>query len=179
MPRLSFAKKRHELALAKGPVLLLEPPDKASADDIARTICRLDPWLTLKTKPEHVAALLTRNDAHFCRLIVRYEGAIAGAVVVRSPWLYGPYLNLLAVLPAYQHMGIGTAILGWMADEAGATAGNLWVCVSEFNARAIRFYERHGFDQAGRLPDLVSPGFTEFLLRKRLPGAEKSAARET
>jgi hypothetical protein len=42
------------------------------------------------------------------------------------------------------------------------------VCASEFNARAIEFYERHGFDRVGAIPDLISPGFAELLLRKRL-----------
>ena len=85
-------------------------------------MCRIDPWLTLQTKPEKLSAYLTGDDAHCHRLTIRHGGAIAGVVAVRNPWLYGPYLGLLAVLPGYQGTGIGSAILGWMADEAGAAA---------------------------------------------------------
>jgi GNAT superfamily N-acetyltransferase len=165
MPQPAFAKPRCQLALPAGRVLTLEPPDAASAGQVAEAICRLDPWLTLQTRPERLRALLLREDPHCYRHIMRLEGALAGVVVIRSPWLYGPYLNLLAVLPPYQHSGIGSAILAWIA---GAAEGNLWVCASEFNARAIAFYERHGFHRVALLPDLVVPGFAEVLLRKRL-----------
>jgi ribosomal protein S18 acetylase RimI-like enzyme len=44
----------------------------------------------------------------------------------------------------------------------------LWVCASDLNSRAIAFYERHGFNRVGIIPDLVAPGATELLVRKRL-----------
>ena len=45
-------------------------------------------------------------------------------------------------------------------------ARNLWVCASSFNARALDFYERHGFARAATLPGLVADGYDEILLRK-------------
>jgi ribosomal protein S18 acetylase RimI-like enzyme len=54
-----------------------------------------------------------------------------------------------------------------MESEAGQV-GNLWLCVSAFNSRAIAFYERQGFQPVADLPDLVTPGFAELLMRKRL-----------
>jgi GNAT superfamily N-acetyltransferase len=88
-------------------------------------------------------------------------------VSVRSPWLKGPYLELLALLPKAQGQGIGANILAWFEQEAlKAGARNLWVCASLFNTRALRFYERHGFEQAATLPGLVADGYDEILLRK-------------
>lgn len=59
------------------------------------------------------------------------------------------------------------AILAWLEAEAlKLNARNLWVCASSFNARALRFYERHGFRQAATLPGLVVDGYDEILLRK-------------
>src|SRR5262245_49858987 len=168
MPKPAFAKDPYRLPLKGGRAVTLEPPDRASADFVAQAMCRIDPWLTLQAKPEHLSAALTGVDAHFHPLMIRDGDAVAGVVAVRSPWLYGPYLSLLAVLPAYQRTGIGGAMLGWMADEAGEAARNLWVCASQFNPRAIAFYERHGFDRVGLLPDLIVPGLAEVLLRKRL-----------
>jgi ribosomal protein S18 acetylase RimI-like enzyme len=40
------------------------------------------------------------------------------------------------------------------------------VCASSFNARALRFYARHGFEAAATLPGLVADGYDEILLRK-------------
>ena len=45
-------------------------------------------------------------------------------------------------------------------------ARNLFVCASAFNARALRFYERHGFRPVARLPGLVADDYQEILLRK-------------
>ena len=88
-------------------------------------------------------------------------------VLVRDPWLKGPYLELLALLPPFQNQGIGSGILAWLEREALVQAArNLWVCASSFNARALRFYERHGFAPAAVLPGLVADGFDEILLRK-------------
>jgi ribosomal protein S18 acetylase RimI-like enzyme len=168
MPERAFAKDRYALALRGGRALALEAPDLASAGAVADAMCRIDPWLTLKARPGAMRDYLTGDDAQCCRLVLRLDGALSGVVAVRNPWLYGPYLALLAVLPAHQRLGIGSAILDWMTDEAGAGARNLWVCASEFNRRAVAFYERHGFQRVGAIADLVAPDTTELLLRKRL-----------
>jgi GNAT superfamily N-acetyltransferase len=88
-------------------------------------------------------------------------------VSVRYPWLKGPYLELLALLPQAQKQGIWSSIIAWLESEAlRHQARNLWVCASSFNAGALRFYERHGCRPAATLPGLVADGFDEILLRK-------------
>src|SRR5262245_49720959 len=88
-------------------------------------------------------------------------------VSVRHPWLKGPYLELLALLPQAQAQGIGSSIMTWFESAAlQHGARNLWVCASSFNTRGMRFYERHGFTRATTLPGLVADGYDEILLRK-------------
>ena len=90
-------------------------------------------------------------------------------VIIRSPWLAGPYLQLLAVLPMLQGSGTGSAILTWYeATAMAARMRNAWLCVSGFNVDAQRFYERYGYQLAGRLPDLMRDGDDELLMRKNL-----------
>jgi ribosomal protein S18 acetylase RimI-like enzyme len=172
MSSAAFARDRYHLTLARAGTLVLEPPEAGSADIVAQAMCRMDPWLTLASRPERILGFLLQDDASCHRWIVRCGGEIAGVVAVRFPWLHGPYLNLLAALPRHQGAGIGSAILGWMERETGDAGRNLWLCASEFNARAIAFYERHGFARVGLLPDLAAPGFAEVLMRKRLDGAD-------
>jgi len=128
----------------------------------------MDPWRTLGIGAAALAQSLTSGDEHLHRWLIRREAALAGTVIVRNPWLYGPYLALLAILPEQQGSSIGTAVLRWMEREAGDTAGNIWACVSAFNTRAQQFYEKHGFEKVGTLDGLVRPGFAELLIRKRL-----------
>ena len=110
---------------------------------------------------------LPRLFGRWYRYLIEAGGEPAGAVSIRHPWLKGPYLELLALLPLFQNQGIGAEILGWFEGEGlRAEARNLWVCASGFNERALHFYQRHGFSQAAALPGLVADGYTEILLRK-------------
>jgi ribosomal protein S18 acetylase RimI-like enzyme len=100
---------------------------------------------------DKLAAFLASPDASAARYVVSVQGEEAGVVSVRHPWLKGPYLELLALLPEAQSQGIGSSIIAWF-ESAGLRhrARNLWVCASSFNARALRFYERHGFTRPRR-----------------------------
>ena len=83
--------------------------------------------------------------------------------------LRGPYLQFLGVLPTFQRLGLGRAMLTWFEKEARARGErNLWVATSDFNQNALRFYEHQGFEHAAVLDDLVRDGISEILLRKRL-----------
>jgi diamine N-acetyltransferase len=110
--------------------------------------------------------LMTRNDGSV-RYVIEADGKEAGVISLRSPWLKGPYLELLAIFPKFQGRGIGTKLLHWMEQEAVQHgARNLWVCASTFNTGALRFYERHGFTQIAALFGLVDDNSDEILLRK-------------
>ena len=140
----------------------------AAAAALADKIVKIDPWHTLETDSTKLAAALVQEDqSAFRRAIVSSAGCV-GVISVRNPWLFGPYLALLAVFPEHQRMGVGSAILEWLEREVSGTASNIWACVSSFNAEAQSFYARHGFREAGDLPDLVRNGFSEILIRKRL-----------
>jgi GNAT superfamily N-acetyltransferase len=127
----------------------------------------MEPWSVMNYPAETLAAFLASRDGGVSRYLVSLGGSEAGIVSVRYPWLKGPYLELLALLPIAQNQGIGSSILAWLEREAlQHQAHNLWVCASSFNIRALRFYERHGFRPAATLPGLVADGYDEILLRK-------------
>jgi diamine N-acetyltransferase len=132
----------------------------------------MEPWSVMDYPANTLAAFLARSDSGASRYVVSVAGAEVGAVSVRHPWLKGPYLELLALLPEAQKQGIGSSIMAWF-EEAALRHGarNLWVCASSFNARGLRFYERHGFAPAATLPGLVADGYDEILLRKFPLGA--------
>ena len=147
----------------------LEPLNSAEAEIVAVRLPEMDPWLRLGYHIEALRRYLTRESPSLTRWAITRDGAVTGVVAVRFPWLRGPYLELLAVLPEAQGGGLGAAVLGWLQGEA-APEGNLWVMVSAFNEGARRFYRRHGFVEIARVPDLVCPGHDEVLMRW-VPGA--------
>ena len=163
-----FGAERWELTARCGVRLSLVPITLEVAPALAAAICSIDPWHRMGYAAAAMAGYLAAREPGTCRRAILHDGRVIGAVSVRHPWLRGPYLELLALLPGDQSRGAGAAILDWMTAEVQGRANSLWVCASSFNGRALAFYERHGFVRVGDLDGLVVPGFAEILLRKRL-----------
>ncbi len=103
------------------------------------------------------------------RFEVLADDALAGIVTIQDPFLHGPYLQLLAILPEFQGQSLGLRLLQWMESEARrAEARQLWLCVSTFNTRARAFYERFGFEAVAVLDKLSTEASDELFMRKRL-----------
>ena len=80
-----------------------------------------------------------------------------------------PYLKRFGVDPAYAGKGLGRLLLnGLEAELLEQHRRDLFLLVSDFNHDAQRFYVRHGYEEIGRIPDLVLPGVAEVLFRKQL-----------
>jgi diamine N-acetyltransferase len=148
--------------------MLTAPPSESEAQTIGAMLANMEPWATLEFSSAGIAAYLMRNDPALHRHIVRVGDTVAGILCMRSPWLRGPYIEMLGLGEAYQGLGIGKELLAWAETEARAVGSQLWVATSSFNHRAFDFYRRHGFRKIGMIEDLVRPGYDEILLRKRL-----------
>jgi GNAT superfamily N-acetyltransferase len=134
---------------------------------VAAKIAAIAPWAVMGYPADSLARFLAAPDEGASRYLIEVEGVEAGAMSVRFPWLKGPYLELLALLPPFQGRGLGATIMAWFEWQAVKIgARNLWVCASSFNDGALRFYARHGFRPAATLPGLVADGYDEILLRK-------------
>lgn len=83
----------------------------------------------------------------------------------------GGYLRLIAVLPGAEGKGTGAALLEAFERDVAARSAHAFLLVSDFNAGAQRFYERHGYARVGALPALVLPDVAEVLYWKRLAAA--------
>lgn len=138
------------------------------ADFIAQQLANMDPWRALGYSQPGLYTYLVNEDPALHRYALEYAGELAGIIAVRDPWLFGPHLELLAIFPAYQGVGIGGEVIEWLRNEAQPHARNLWVVVSAFNTDAQRFYRRHGFQEIASLAELIAPGYDELLMRKPL-----------
>lgn len=71
------------------------------------------------------------------------------------------YINALAAYPEYRGLGLGTRLLEaahTLASEAACETLSLEVF--ERNEGAVRLYERHGYQEAARLPTVPHPSFS-------------------
>jgi diamine N-acetyltransferase len=164
----AFSATHWQLATPGHAAMTLAPITADAAAMLGHALISIDPWQRMNYSPSAMTTYLAASEPGTCRRAICRDGTPIGAVSVRYPWLRGPYLELLGLLPGHQGLGAGAAILDWMAAEARGRANSLWVCTSTFNARALTFYQRHGFVAVGDLEGLVGPEFTEVLLRRKL-----------
>lgn len=149
-------------------VCSLVPLDLDYAKEVSRRVVSMDPWKILGYTEDGLLSYLTRPDPGLARYRISVGGETAGAVCIRYPWLLGPLLELICVLEPFQGRGLGSAILDWMAEEAGGACSNLWISVSSFNQKARGFYRKSGFLRTGVLKDLLKCGYDEILLRRQI-----------
>lgn len=132
------------------------------AEIIAAACVTFDPYLRLGYRAETLTGYLTRPDPALTRFAIEKDGQLIGVLALRRPWLRGPLIEMLALLPEAQGKGIGAAILERCKSEAPK---NLWATVSAFHHPARRFYAKAGFEELCALPGLVQEGEEELLLR--------------
>ena len=82
-------------------------------------------------------------------------------------WSGAGWKRSICVAPAFRRSGIGTKLVAFAEERIFADFPNVFMCVSSFNVRAQRLYERLGYEQIARLDDYIVPGHAELLLRKR------------
>lgn len=161
---MSFVSAPHRLAGGA----VLRPPGAGEAAVLGAACAALDPYRTLGLSAAGLTGYLRRPDPAAHRFVIEANGALAGVVVLRWPWLRGPFVEMLAVLPDAQGRGLGAAAIDWAAGQAAAVSANLWATVSDFNTAARAFYARSDFVELAELPGLVDDRFAEILLRRRL-----------
>jgi ribosomal protein S18 acetylase RimI-like enzyme len=162
-----MSKARHDKP--QMPNVAFERMTGRAAQKLGAGLAEIDPWARYAYTPAALTSYLSTFEPDAPRFEIVIDNKLAGAIGVRRNWLRGSYLQFLGILPAFQRRGVGSLALAWFENEARrGRAQNIWVAASDFNARALSFYERHGFSRVAVLEDLVIEGGSEILLRKRL-----------
>ncbi len=100
--------------------------------------------------------------------VMECRGEVAGVAVLRPKFLFGDYLELLGIAPAWKGKGLGRRLLAHIESVTFARGKNLFACVTDFNTDARGFYTKQGFIEIGRLDNLLVNGSAEILLRKTI-----------
>jgi ribosomal protein S18 acetylase RimI-like enzyme len=152
--------------------MTIRPLDPAELPALARALAEVPLMVRYRREAAALERALAAAHARGEGLLVAAEdgGAILGlAWFLREGTLaLGGYLRLIAVLPGAEGKGTGAALLAAFERETAARSAHAFLLVSDFNAGAQRFYERHGYTRVGALPALVLPDVAEVLYWKRL-----------
>ncbi len=139
---------------------------QAADRDAAVALLDSDPWRRLGySAADWIRLLSVPLEGREGYVAVTGE-TVVGLALVRPRFLAGDYLELFAVAEGGRGRGVGAALLRYLEAIVFARGRNLFVCVSDFNQGARRFYAREGYEQVGTLPDLLVRGSAELLLRK-------------
>lgn len=157
-----FAQPRYDL----GSAVLVDSPPHAEA--IGAILAAIDPWKRNRRTETEIAARFRDPDPGVARFAVIRDDAIVGGVIIRYPFLKGAYLETLGLAATARGSGIGAAIIDWMGRQIDGRADNLWLCVTDWNTAARRFYTAHGFLEVAPLPGLVTEDQVEIFMRKRM-----------
>jgi ribosomal protein S18 acetylase RimI-like enzyme len=76
------------------------------------------------------------------------------------------YIQTICVDPRCRGRGLGSTLLQFAEQRIRTASPNIFMCVSSFNERAQRLYQRHGYAVVGELTDYIVKGHSEILLRK-------------
>ena len=124
------------------------------------------PWITLSISYERSLALLTNASRE--RYLAEVSGQRAGFLMVSMQGAFVGYVQLLGVAAEFRGQGVGKALIEFAEQRIFRETQNVFICVSDFNQDAQRFYARMGYERVGELRDFIVTGHSELLLRKTI-----------
>jgi len=133
----------------------------------ANLLAESEPWITLRISPEQCRKNCFEPEY---QLYIAYsENKPSGIILIDPRGVAGsPYIKSIAVWPDFRGSGIGSGLLSFAEDLFRGKARFIFICVSSFNHRARKLYEKYGFQAVGELKDYVIEGASEILMQKRL-----------
>ena len=147
-------------------ILIRRPRSPQELEECARLMAGQEPWLTLGRDYQHALQLLSDPSREV--YVAAGEGGLAGFIIVVMGGAFRGYIQTIAVAPAWQGHGIGSKLIAFAEERIFSESPNAFICVSDFNGKARRLYERLGYKLVGELQDFVVAGHSELLLRKSI-----------
>lgn len=144
------------------------------AEACARMMAESEPWITLGRGYEEGLTMLTDP---FREVYVAVDGEeTLGFVALEMTGAFTGYVKSICVSQPHRGRGVGARLMAFAEERMFRERPNVFLCVSEFNEGARRFYMRLGYEEVGELRDYVVRGHSEVLMRKTIgPLAEFDA----
>ncbi len=133
---------------------------------ISEFMANSEPWATLKRTYEESVSML--NDPMREVYVADVGGEVAGFTILQMKGAFVGYIQTVGVLQNWRNLGIGSRLIRFAEGRIFSGAPNAFICVSSFNERARRLYERLGYTVVGELTDYIIPGHSEILMRKTI-----------
>jgi ribosomal-protein-alanine N-acetyltransferase len=145
----------------------IRPATDREKDLAADLLANSEPWITLKIS--HEQCRKNCHDPEYQLYIAYTDNNLSGIILIDPRGIAGsPYIKSIAVWPDFRGVGIGTILLSLAEDLFKSKARFIFICVSSFNQRARKLYEKRGYKIVGEFKDYIIDGASEILMQKRL-----------
>ena len=135
-------------------------------DICARMMADLEPWITLRRDYESSVATLSVPTKEVYLAMI--EEQIVGFTILNMQGGFIGYVQTLCVAPDWRNKGVGSELMSFVERRIFKETPNVFICVSSFNPKALKFYKRLGYEEIGELKDYIITGHSEILLRKSM-----------
>jgi len=132
----------------------------------ARMMADSEPWITLRR--DYLASVKTLSAPSKEVYLGLVGEQIAGFTILNMNGGFIGYIQTLCVAPEWRNNGFGSELMSFAEGRIFKETPNVFICVSSFNPKALKFYQRLGYEVIGELKDYIIPGHSEILLRKTI-----------
>lgn len=136
------------------------------AHECAQFMANSEPWITLRRTYDDSMEILSDPSKEVYIAVVRNE--IVGFVILQMCGAFNGYIQSVGVIPQWRNRGIGSSLIKFAEDRIFGETPNVFICVSSFNKKALKLYERLGYEIIGELKNYIVPNYSEILLRKTI-----------
>lgn len=132
----------------------------------ARMMADSEPWITLQR--DYTTAVVNLSMPSKELYVAAKGDTVIGFVVLNMQGALVGYLQTICIAPQYRSKGIGRLLIAYAEARVFRDSPNIFLCVTDFNTGAQRFYKSLGYEMVGLLKDYVIAGYDEFLMRKTI-----------
>lgn len=123
-----------------------------------------EPWLALGFPEERIWEGLMDPARKVYR--AELEGKMAGVLMLVLQGAFTGYIQNIFVHPDFRNRGLGKQLVYFAEEQIFSSRPNIFLCVSDFNHRARKFYASLGYEEIGHLKNYLRTGHSEILMRK-------------
>ncbi len=147
-------------------ISIVKSKTDAEIDECAGLMLNSDPWKSLNVNFNILVK--TINDSTIELFLALQENKILGFAAVQMNGVFTGYIKNIAVKEEFRNQKIGLQLLKFVEERIFTERKNVFLCVSSFNKKAIRFYERNGYEKVGELKNYLINKHSEFIMRKTI-----------
>jgi ribosomal protein S18 acetylase RimI-like enzyme len=138
----------------------------ADARRCAEMMCSTEPWITIGRNFDESLKIV--RDPTREVYVADNDGRVEGFIILNMRGAFVGYIQTVCVDAATRGSGLGTQLVEFAEKRIFAEVPNVFLCVSSFNPRARKLYERLGYELVGELKDYLVRGHSELLMRKTI-----------